>query len=380
MEIVGQTGISHYSVDAWKSLLISTVVREHYEQNHDLDMRVLFFKKGLSKHTAAAALGRVHSVGQQVISSTNRRLKAKFSLPTRKFLKAHQEDGSDEWFKNHFKQVLLEHRVLKVGLPSLQKSRPGLPRFKRIWKMLNSAQKSVTEKTSDTKRRRKRNLTAKFIFAPVSKSEPQFIRLVQDQDERQLILPALVLSLVERNGRFCVLVTGTVYRRYRQMQRMLMVIDEQGYAYDTLALDRIQFTADMPRKNWKYGKGDILKILELIEAGPKSALGFLGKLAGTCGCCGLTLKAKKSLEMGVGPVCAKRFKLGQFSNSIQGYNIGDDPVIHLAPRIVEEDPSDGEIESSSDEPWSDEDEDDEMSPIFAQLGDDQDEEEEELDE
>jgi hypothetical protein len=87
---------------------------------------------------------------------------------------------------------------------------------------------------------------------------------------------------------------------------------------------------------WRHGRGNILKLLELIERGNKSAVGFLGKLVGTCCCCGMTLKAKQSLQNGFGPVCAKRFKLSDMGSCIRGYEIGDHPVIYLSPHVQDD--------------------------------------------
>lgn len=64
----------------------------------------------------------------------------------------------------------------------------------------------------------------------------------------------------------------------------------------------------------RYGKqrpgsfyqGDIVEVLERIQADPQGASAAYGRLTGTCGRCGRKLEDAESVERGIGPVCAKK--------------------------------------------------------------------------
>lgn len=54
-------------------------------------------------------------------------------------------------------------------------------------------------------------------------------------------------------------------------------------------------------------RGDIVEELKAIAADPFEASKAYGKLVGRCGACGRKLEDEKSIEMGIGPICANKF-------------------------------------------------------------------------
>lgn len=55
--------------------------------------------------------------------------------------------------------------------------------------------------------------------------------------------------------------------------------------------------------------GEIVALLDDIEANPLAAAIKFGKLSGRCCSCGRDLTADGSIEAGIGPICAKKFAL-----------------------------------------------------------------------
>lgn len=54
---------------------------------------------------------------------------------------------------------------------------------------------------------------------------------------------------------------------------------------------------------------DVESTLDSINADPKGALNVQSNAIGACACCGRTLTDAKSVKLGVGPICAKRWGL-----------------------------------------------------------------------
>lgn len=373
------------SFTVWKSLMIATVMREKYQRDYDSDIRVLCYgSKGARRSTYV--FNGVFQSPMKYTETRNYKTNPIFNLPTRRALtEAQQEAKSDRWYFNNFRHVAYINSRFMIGSPPLQQCRPlavselsvggaavnndYVPRFRRVWSMLCNAQPGTDASVkknarsglpSNIKRRkllfsgntRGINGSARFIFIP-PKDAPCIITVERDNappdQKEKFVLPAVILSWVEREGHKCVVVNGMLFHHGRWVPRFALVIDEQGLAYPTTHLTELKcpltkadkFIANSQTKrgqfsnvnnpSWLPGQGDIIALLRLLEAGPKTASGFLGKLAGSCCCCGLTLKAKKSLERGVGPVCAKRFTLSAFTDGITGYTLGDNPLIHLAP-------------------------------------------------
>jgi len=324
-------GISHFSLNAWKSLVVSTCIRESYQQVYDTDIRMVFYPTGSAR--SGRSFQWMFMQGHQTTTSSNARLKPKFSVPAPKSLTEAQDgqDGSgntNTWFRRNFKYLARAARQFKVGSPPLQASHAKLPRFTRIWQMMNHAHQA--------KKARGPGRIACFKFTAPDMEARQVIEITREQEDGSVVksnavLPSFSLTAVERNGRVCAVVEGSYQSvgKARPRRKMLVLIDEAGHAYESKWLEYLNHGTENSPKRWVHGRGEFLKILELIEAGPKVALGMLGKIAGRCGCCRLKLKA--SQQDGVGPTCAKHFNLAAFPSSIVDYTVGKQPTIRLAP-------------------------------------------------
>jgi hypothetical protein len=68
--------------------------------------------------------------------------------------------------------------------------------------------------------------------------------------------------------------------------------------------NRRNYGRQMPGKEYE---GKIVEQLKAIAADPLEAMKAYGRLVGQCGACGRKLEDETSIEMGIGPVCAKKF-------------------------------------------------------------------------
>lgn len=60
----------------------------------------------------------------------------------------------------------------------------------------------------------------------------------------------------------------------------------------------------------KFGFSKVLvEFLAALDHNPKETIAAYGKQTGKCACCGLPLSDDKSLALGIGPVCAKKWNL-----------------------------------------------------------------------
>ena len=69
------------------------------------------------------------------------------------------------------------------------------------------------------------------------------------------------------------------------------------------------------------GKGELLKILSLLNSSPAIVTGFLGKLSSSCCCCSHPLKDKTSLKKGYGPTCEKKYGLDKTFGDLNKFSI-----------------------------------------------------------
>jgi hypothetical protein len=67
---------------------------------------------------------------------------------------------------------------------------------------------------------------------------------------------------------------------------------------------RQNYGRQMPGKEYE---GDIVEQLKAIAADPLEAMKAYGKLVGQCGACGRKLEDATSIEIGIGPICLKKF-------------------------------------------------------------------------
>lgn len=58
---------------------------------------------------------------------------------------------------------------------------------------------------------------------------------------------------------------------------------------------------------------DVFEFIESINSDVKGALESYGKMTSRCGCCGLPLTNKKSIELGIGPICLGKYGLLAFA-------------------------------------------------------------------
>jgi hypothetical protein len=58
---------------------------------------------------------------------------------------------------------------------------------------------------------------------------------------------------------------------------------------------------------------DVFEFIESINSDVKGALESYGKITSKCGCCGLPLTNKKSIELGIGPICAEKYGILSFA-------------------------------------------------------------------
>jgi len=58
---------------------------------------------------------------------------------------------------------------------------------------------------------------------------------------------------------------------------------------------------------------EMFDFIEITNHDVKGALESYGKMASRCGCCGLPLTNKKSIELGIGPICLGKYGLLSFS-------------------------------------------------------------------
>lgn len=68
--------------------------------------------------------------------------------------------------------------------------------------------------------------------------------------------------------------------------------------------NRQNYGRQLPGKDYE---GSIIEQLQAIAADPLAAMKAYGNLVGACGACGRKLEDEKSIEMGIGPVCLKKF-------------------------------------------------------------------------
>jgi hypothetical protein len=54
---------------------------------------------------------------------------------------------------------------------------------------------------------------------------------------------------------------------------------------------------------------DLFKFIEKVNSDVQGALKSYGKITSHCGCCGLPLTNKKSIELGIGPICLDKYGL-----------------------------------------------------------------------
>jgi hypothetical protein len=52
---------------------------------------------------------------------------------------------------------------------------------------------------------------------------------------------------------------------------------------------------------------EVFDFIDITNYDVKSALESYGKITSKCGCCGLPLTNKKSIELGIGPICAEKY-------------------------------------------------------------------------
>jgi hypothetical protein len=168
-----------------------------------------------------------------------------FNLPTRRAITLEQNaQEQDDWFSHCFKIVKHISNVFLVGSPPLQYVRSDVPRFSRIWKMLSNAQTSTTKVFGTRRRGYIPSTSARFVFIPPP-DKPILVRLEESDgdkttDYQEFILPALLLSWVERNGRGSVVVYGRESVKSKGLHYpLIMVIDDQGLAYSTTYLGEL---------------------------------------------------------------------------------------------------------------------------------------------
>jgi hypothetical protein len=58
---------------------------------------------------------------------------------------------------------------------------------------------------------------------------------------------------------------------------------------------------------------EVFEFIESVNSNVKGALESYGKLSSRCGCCGLPLTNKKSIELGIGPICLDKYGLLAFA-------------------------------------------------------------------
>ena len=58
---------------------------------------------------------------------------------------------------------------------------------------------------------------------------------------------------------------------------------------------------------------EVFEFIESINSDVKGALESYGKITSKCGCCGLPLTNKKSIELGIGPICLDKYGLLSFA-------------------------------------------------------------------
>ncbi len=68
--------------------------------------------------------------------------------------------------------------------------------------------------------------------------------------------------------------------------------------------NRQNYGRQLPGKDYE---GQIIEQLQAIAKDPLAAMKAYGNLVGCCGACGRKLEDEKSIEMGIGPVCLKKF-------------------------------------------------------------------------
>jgi hypothetical protein len=70
-----------------------------------------------------------------------------------------------------------------------------------------------------------------------------------------------------------------------------------------------EYAGKVTREGAAYGVDALLPTLQAIEADPAAAGAAYGALTGRCSFCGLGLTDEGSIEVGYGPVCARRYGL-----------------------------------------------------------------------
>jgi hypothetical protein len=58
---------------------------------------------------------------------------------------------------------------------------------------------------------------------------------------------------------------------------------------------------------------EMFDFIDITNHDVKSALESYGKITSKCGCCGLPLTNKKSIELGIGPICLDKYGLLAFA-------------------------------------------------------------------
>jgi len=58
---------------------------------------------------------------------------------------------------------------------------------------------------------------------------------------------------------------------------------------------------------------EVFDFIDITNYDVKSALESYGKITSKCGCCGLPLTNKKSIELGIGPICLDKYGLLSFA-------------------------------------------------------------------
>lgn len=297
------------SIYLWRDVLISSQVREDYMRVMDHPLAKLM---DWTPEKAGQWLDPVagYAAYRQNSYSENRHKHPRFIVPPIRMLNhvqlKHDEMTGDyspwfNWYDMRFHDMHSLRRDLRLDHgPDPDKTR----QWPSVWELLRGGNTSEANLEG-------RNLIH-ITINPDSRSGHFRSSVHMAGGNRvNFILPHVQLSWHPATQ--SVVIRGFYRTTTSVHTRCLGLIDIQGSLWTTVHWET-GHVVDAPV--WNQGCGNVVALLDLLEAGPKHTLGRIGVWMTKCCCCCRPLISGKSQMLGLTDGCVKRYKLDQYPQRV----------------------------------------------------------------
>lgn len=302
------------SVHCWRNIMIATIMRYEHETSHDLDPRHVCRLMGSS--WASGVFRYVETHGRSVWSSHNHYndYNPIFSVPENRPLTIWQYDSTrDEktsyQFYENYAALCRIRRYLRTGTPPLELPMAPFSATEGSMPILGEEDASVIEERGaflnlwtmieKVERRRRR---WSIHIAPRNLSKPCEITAIVGEESKTFLLPSITIEWAQWGS-----APGSVVVMSEDLNDItgiqftpLLVIDNRGRVWPTSFFFQAQFPAfpcsstcsntsdHIVEKKWRGGMGDIVTLLTLLNADPRSTLDHISRVTGQCCGCSRT--------------------------------------------------------------------------------------------